>query len=130
MDSDGFAKCSLPGCFFRNSCPNTKIENSKLASSCSARLQAGICSLPRCPASGGRYWNQNGVLSARLKKETLEASLGNGVKFPVTPPPLPHLPGMEPDAKPESFHFTFTQFTDVRGPATCHFRANMPNMHR
>jgi hypothetical protein len=35
------------------------------------------------------------------KKERLEANLGNGVKFPVSLTPLLHLPGMEPDAKPE-----------------------------
>ena len=52
-------------------------------------------------------------------KEALEASLGEGVKFPVTLTLLLHLPGMEPDAKPELFNFTFTQFTDERGPGTC-----------
>jgi hypothetical protein len=43
---------------------------------------------------------------------------------------LLHLPGMEPDAKPELFNFTFAQFTDERGPGTCHPMANMPNMCR
>jgi hypothetical protein len=62
------------------------------------------------------------------KKETLEAALGNGVKFPVTLTLLLHLPGMVPDAKPELFNFEFTQFTDERGPGTCHPAANMPNM--
>jgi hypothetical protein len=69
-------------------------------------------------------------LAQGKKKETLEASLGNGVKFPVTLTLLLHLPGMEPDAKPELFNFTFTQFTDERGPGTCHPMANMPNMCR
>ena len=69
-------------------------------------------------------------LAPGKKKETLEASLGNGVKFPVTLTLLLHLPGMEPDAKPELFNFTFTQFTDERGPGTCHPMANMPNMCR
>jgi hypothetical protein len=69
-------------------------------------------------------------LSPGKKKETLEASLGNGVKFPVTLTLLLHLPGMEPDAKPELFNFTFTQFTDERGPGTCHPMANMPNLFR
>lgn len=68
-------------------------------------------------------------LSPGKKKETLEATLDNGVKFPVTLTLLLHLPGMEPDAKPELFNFTFTQFTDERGPGTCHPMANMPNMH-
>ena len=54
--------------------------------------------------------------------------MGNGVKFPVTLTLLLHLPGMEPDAKPELFDFTFMQFTDERGPGTCHPMANMPNM--
>jgi hypothetical protein len=69
-------------------------------------------------------------LAPGKKKETLEANLGNGVKFPVTLTLLLHLPGMEQDAKPELFNFTFTQFTDERGPGTCHPMANMPNMCR
>jgi hypothetical protein len=69
-------------------------------------------------------------LTPGKKKETLEASLGNGVKFPVTLTLLLHLPGMDPDAKPELFNFTFLQFTDERGPGTCHPMANMPNMCR
>jgi hypothetical protein len=68
-------------------------------------------------------------LAPGKKKETLEASLGNGVKFPVILTLLVHLPGMEPDAKSELFNFKFTQFTDERGPGTCHPMANMPNMH-
>src|ERR1700674_3731205 len=40
-------------------------------------------------------------LAPGKKKETLEANLGNGVKFPLPLPILLHLPGMEPDAKPE-----------------------------
>ncbi len=67
-------------------------------------------------------------LAPGKKKETLEANLGNGVKFPVTLTLLLHLPGMEPDAKPELFDFKFTQFTDERGPGTCSPMANMPNM--
>jgi len=67
-------------------------------------------------------------LAPGRKKETLEANLGNGVKFPVTLTLLLHLPGMEPDAKPELFNFKFTQYTDERGPGTCHPMANMPNM--
>jgi hypothetical protein len=69
-------------------------------------------------------------LAPGKKKETLEANLDNRVKFPVTLTLLLHLPGMEPDAKPELFNFTFTQFTDERGPRTCHPMANMPNMCR
>jgi hypothetical protein len=68
-------------------------------------------------------------LAPGRKKETLEANLGNGVKFPVTLTLLLHLPGMEQDAKPELFNFRFAQFTDERGPGTCHPMANMPNMH-
>jgi len=72
------------------------------------------------------------ILGSRLrcmkKKETLEANLGNGVKFPVTLTLLLHLPGMEPDAKPELFNFQFTQFKDERGPGTRHPMANKPNM--
>jgi hypothetical protein len=62
------------------------------------------------------------------KKETLEANLGNGVKFPVTLTMLLHLPGMEPDAKPELFNFNFTQFTDEHGPGSCRPMSSMPNM--
>lgn len=68
-------------------------------------------------------------LAPGRKKETLEANLGNGVKFPVTLTLLLHLPGMEQDAKPELFNFKFAQFTDERGPGNCHPMANMPNMH-
>jgi len=46
----------------------------------------------------------------KKKKETLEANLGGGVKFPVAL--LPHLPGMETDAKPGLFNFKFMQFTE------------------
>jgi hypothetical protein len=64
------------------------------------------------------------------KKETLEANLGNGVKFPVTVTLLLHLPGMEPGAKPELFNFRFTQFTDERGAGNCSPMAKMANMRR
>ncbi len=62
------------------------------------------------------------------KKETLEASLGEGVKFPLTLTLLLHLPGMAPDAKPELLNFTFTGFTDENGPGTCSPMNIMPNM--
>ncbi len=68
-------------------------------------------------------------LAPGKKGETLEANLGNGVKFPVTITLHLHLPGMEPDAKPELFNFKFTQFTDERGPGSRSPMANMPNMH-
>lgn len=67
-------------------------------------------------------------LAPGKKKETLEASLGNGVKFPVTLTLLLHLPGMEPEAKPELFDFKFTQFTDEHGPGSCRPMPSMPNM--
>jgi hypothetical protein len=62
------------------------------------------------------------------RKETLEATSGDGVKFLVTLTLLLHLPGMEPDAKPELFDLKFTQSTDERGPGSCHLIAKMPNM--
>jgi hypothetical protein len=62
-----------------------------------------------------------------LKKETLEAGLGSGVKFLVALNLLLHLPGTEPDAKPELLHFKFTQFADERGPGSCIPMASMPN---
>jgi hypothetical protein len=68
-------------------------------------------------------------LAPGKKKETLEANLGSAIKFPVDLTLLLRLPGMAPDAKPELFNFTFKQFTDERGPGTCHPMANMPNMH-
>jgi hypothetical protein len=67
-------------------------------------------------------------LAPRNKKETLEANLGNGVKFPVNLTQLLHLPGIGPDAKPELFNFKFTEFTDERGAGSCSPMANMPNM--
>jgi hypothetical protein len=54
--------------------------------------------------------------------------LGDFMKFPVSLTLLLHLPGMAPDAKPELFNFTFTQFTDENGPGSCSPMKNMPNM--
>jgi len=67
-------------------------------------------------------------LAPGKKKETLEAKLGDSVKFPVTLTLLLRLPGVAPDAKPEVFNFDFKQFTDERGPGTCTPMAKMPNM--
>ena len=65
-------------------------------------------------------------LAPGKKKETLEANLGNGVKFPLTLTLLLHLPGMEPDAKPELHNFRFTRITNERGPESCSPMAKMP----
>jgi hypothetical protein len=54
--------------------------------------------------------------------------LGSGVKFLVALNLLLHLPGTEPDAKPELYHFKFTQFAEERGPGSCSPMANMANM--
>jgi len=54
--------------------------------------------------------------------------LANGVKFLVTLTLLRHVPGVEPDAKPELSNFKFTQFTDERGPRGYSPMASMPNM--
>jgi hypothetical protein len=62
------------------------------------------------------------------RKETLEANLGDRVRFPVTISLQLHLPGMESSAKPEWFNFKFTKFTDERGSGNCSPMANMPNM--
>jgi hypothetical protein len=62
------------------------------------------------------------------KKETLEAALGEGIKFPIALTVLLHLPEMPPDAKPELFNFSFAKFTDENGPGTCIPMARMPNM--
>jgi hypothetical protein len=62
------------------------------------------------------------------KKEALEASLGDTVKFPVALTVLLHLPDTPADAKPELFNFTFTKFTDENGPGTCVPMAKMSNM--
>lgn len=67
-------------------------------------------------------------LASGKKKETLEANLGSGVKFPVTLTLLLHLPGMDPEAKPELFDFKFAQFTDEHGPGSCRPMPSMPNM--
>jgi hypothetical protein len=42
-------------------------ENLIVAHFCSARLQAGILESSRCPPEGGRYINQNGVLTQTLE---------------------------------------------------------------
>jgi hypothetical protein len=67
-------------------------------------------------------------LTAGNKKEMLEASLGDRVKFPVTLTLHLRLPGMVSSAKPELFNFKFTKFTDERGSGNCSPMANMPNM--
>ena len=67
-------------------------------------------------------------LAPGKKKETLEANLGAGVKFPVSLTLLLHLPGMTPDAKPEVFNFDFKQFTDEHGPGSCKPMPSMPSM--
>jgi hypothetical protein len=67
-------------------------------------------------------------LAPGKKKETLEATSGNGVKFPVIPTLLPYLPGMEQDAKAEFSNFKFMQFADQRGPGSRRPMANMPDM--
>ena len=80
-------------------------------------------------------WNRNDhcsgwlqFIAARLEKETLEANLGNGVKFTVIVTLLLHLSGMEPDAKPELFNLKFRRFADDLGYGSCKPMANMPNM--
>ena len=67
-------------------------------------------------------------LSPGSRKETLEANLGNRVRFPVTIVLRLHLPGMESSAKPELFNFKFAKFTDARGARNCSPMANMPDM--
>jgi hypothetical protein len=62
------------------------------------------------------------------KKEMLEASLGDRVKFPVAITLHLRLPGLVSSAKPELFNFNFTKFTDERGSGNCGPMANMPNM--
>ena len=126
MNSDSFAECSLPVFIFRDPCLNDLIENSNLASFCSARLQAGICS--RCPPEGGRYRNQDRVLAARLKKETLEANLGDKVKFPVTFTLILNLSGIGSHAIQELFAIKFVQFTGACGLGACGLLANVPIM--
>jgi hypothetical protein len=66
------------------------------------------------------------LIAALSKKETLEANLGNGVKFIVTVTLLMYLSGMEPDAKPELHNFRFTRITNERGPESCSPMAKMP----
>jgi len=46
-------------------------ENSKSLRFCSARLQAGVCLIPKCPPKGGRYMIQNRVLTRALKPSIL-----------------------------------------------------------
>jgi hypothetical protein len=84
--------------------------------------------LPRCPPEGGRDRNQDRALAAPLKKETLEANLGNRVKFPVTFALLLNLSSMGSDAKPGLFNIKFVRFTGECGAGSCGPLANRPNM--
>lgn len=68
------------------------------------------------------------ALGPGKKKEAIEASLGDAVKFPVALTVLLHLPDTPPDAKPELFNFAFTKFTDENGPGNCAPMAKMPDM--
>lgn len=68
------------------------------------------------------------ALAPGKKKETMEATLGADVKFPVALTLLLHLPGMAPDEKPELFNFTFSKFTDENGPGTSAPMGKMPGM--
>jgi hypothetical protein len=67
-------------------------------------------------------------LAPGIRKETLEANLGDRVRFPVTITLQLRLPGMASNAKPELFNFKFIKFTDERGSGACSPMANMPNM--
>jgi hypothetical protein len=80
--------------------------------------------------TGSHPFPSGPVHQRAVEKETLEAGLGGGVKFIVTLNLLLHLPGAEPDAKPELFHFRIRQFTDGRGTVSCSPTAGMPNMPR
>jgi hypothetical protein len=62
------------------------------------------------------------------KKETLEANLGDRVRFPVSVTLQLHLPGMESSAKPEMFNFRFAAFTDDPGSQNCRPMPGMPDM--
>ena len=53
------------------------------------------------------------------KKETLEASRGNGVKFTAPASLLAYLLGMEPDAKQGLFNFKFEAVADVGWTGRC-----------
>jgi hypothetical protein len=53
-------------------------------------------------------------LTPGKKMETLEANLGNGLKFPVALTVLLRLPGMSAGSRPELYNFTFKQFMDER----------------
>jgi hypothetical protein len=55
--------------------------------------------------------NQGESLPRYRIKETLEAHLVNGVKFPMPSTLLLRLCGAERDGKPELRGFNFTQFT-------------------
>ena len=50
-------------------------ENSKFARFCSARLQAGTLESSTCPPEGGRYKNQNRVLTQTLKPRPAEKQI-------------------------------------------------------
>ena len=91
-----------------------KAEQVKLAS---GTIQIGDSEdAPKIPLGPGK------------KKETMEASLGAEIKFPLKISLLMRLPGMAPDAKPELFDFTFSKFTDEHAAGTSAPMANMPGM--
>ena len=68
------------------------------------------------------------ALAPGKSEETLEAALGPNVKFPVAITLLLHLPGMAPNAKPELFNFSFSQFTDENRPGASTPMGNTPGM--
>jgi len=67
-------------------------------------------------------------MGALLKKETLDAKLGSGVKFRVSVAQMLPLPSTQQDAKPELFNFKFANFRDERGAGIRHPTTNMLNM--
>jgi hypothetical protein len=69
------------------------------------------------------------ALAPGKQMETMEAKLGNGVKFPVALTVLLRLPGMPANSKPELFNFVFKQFTQAAAAGGCTPMAGMSNMH-
>jgi hypothetical protein len=60
------------------------------------------------------------------EKESLEVSLGNGVKFPLKRARFLHLTTMEPDAKLLLFDFNLAPFAERREAQSCCPMASIP----
>src|SRR5579864_115959 len=69
--------------------------NHDLRGLCSARLQAGTLESSTCPPEGGRYTNQNRVLTHLRRGRHMRSDNKHACQFAAAPPPHP-IARMEP----------------------------------